>query len=35
MWRGRLLVLAVIIAVMIVCWYWIFPWLEQFLPSTF
>jgi hypothetical protein len=34
-WPQRLALIGVIIVAMVVCWYWIFPTLENLLPSEF
>jgi hypothetical protein len=34
-WPRRLAILAAVVVVMVVSWYWIFPWLETVLPSEY
>ena len=34
-WPQRLAVGLLIAAALVVCWYWVFPWLENILPSEF
>jgi hypothetical protein len=34
-WPQRLAVACLIAVALVVCWYWIFPWLENILPSEF
>ena len=34
-WPGRLALLALVAVAMVVCWLWVFPWLETVLPAEF
>jgi len=34
-WPKRLAIFAAIVVVMLVSWFWIFPWLETVLPSEY
>jgi hypothetical protein len=34
-WPRRVAIFAAVVVVMLVSWYWIFPWLETVLPSEY
>jgi hypothetical protein len=35
MWPRVLIIMTLIAVAMVVCWFWVFPWLETVLPSEF